>query len=195
MKKALTAIVSVLILSLLCGGCLAGSWTPPGPDPAPLRVCVKESTLSTRSGPATEYTGCGNCKGMLGKYVDVHARWVDDGGVTWVEVDIEYGRGAYRRVWVGVRNLQLSDRQLAGLPYDHTSFLGYGTVTERVSPRMGPGLKYVPYSDRDFTPGTSVAVIASDGGYYMVERKMNNRSSGTQEILRCWISKSSVRLN
>ena len=145
--------------------------------------------LATRSGPSTEYTGCGSYR-MNGEFVTALARAYDKGGVLWVEVSFSYG-GGYRRAWTGAKRLDISENQLMRLPEDdHSTFLGYGTVTGTTVPRFGPSSLYATYSDRNFRSGDQVAVIRYQDGFYMVECYHTDG-----KILRSWIPENSVRMN
>ncbi len=145
--------------------------------------------LATRSGPSTQYTGCGSYK-MKGSYVNALSRAYDNGGVLWIEIEFQYG-GGYRRAWTGAKRLDISKSQLQQLPEaDNSYFLGYGTITQRVSPRYGPGDIYSSYSDRDFRRGDQVAVIEEAYGYYLVERYHTDGN-----ILRSWVDSYYVSFN
>ena len=145
--------------------------------------------LATRSGPSTEYTGCGSYK-MKGQTVTVLSRAYDKGGVMWVEVEFSYG-GGHRRAWTGAKRLNISSSQLAKLPEeDAFSYLGYGTITASVAPRFGPGSIYASYGDRNFYKGDRVVVIAEANGYYKTECYHTDG-----KILRSWVPTDNVRLD
>ena len=144
--------------------------------------------LATRSGPSTEYTGCGSYK-MKGQYVTALSRRYDNGGVLWIEIEFSYG-GGYRRAWTGAKRLDISSSQLSRLPEeDPRDYLGYGTVNGRVSPRFGPGTLYASYSDRDYHRGDQVLILACVNDYYLTECYMYDGS-----ILRSWLSASDVNM-
>lgn len=145
--------------------------------------------LATRSGPSTTYTGCGFYQ-MKGETVIVYSRKYDNGGVLWVEVEFTYG-GGYRRAWTGAKRLNLSESQLASLPEENGSFLGYGTILSRVTPRYGPGKLYSTHSEVMLNKGDLVAVIKEQDGFYLTECYLNN----SNEKFRSWISVDDMMLN
>ena len=136
--------------------------------------------LATRSGPGTQFTGCGSYR-MKGQNVTALSWAYDRGGVLWVEVEFTYG-GAYRRAWTGAKRLSANAKQLTRLPYDEGgSYLGYGTIKSQATPRFGPGMMYSPYSGKDLYRGTQVAVITWSDSFYLVECQQGG------ETLRSWI--------
>jgi len=145
--------------------------------------------LATRSGPSTTYTGCGFYQ-MKGETVIVYSRKYDNGGVLWVEVEFTYG-GGHRRAWTGAKRLNLSESQLASLPEENGSFLGYGTILSRVTPRYGPGTLYSTHSEVMLNKGDQVAVIKEQDGFYLTECYLNN----SNEKFRSWISVDDMMLN
>ena len=137
--------------------------------------------LATRSGPGTQFTGCGSYR-MKGQNVTALSWAYDKGGVLWVEVEFTYG-GAYRRAWTGAKRLSAGADRLTQLPYDEGSnYLGYGTISSQATPRFGPGMMYSPYSGKDLAGGTQVAVITWSESFYLVECYQRDGA-----ILRCWI--------
>ena len=199
MKKI---ICSVLVLMMTCllftGAGASGDWTVPN-NHSPnkdngsgrgnyygISVQLIED-MATRSGPSTTYTECGSYR-MKGQYDTALSRSYDNGGVLWIEVEFSYG-GGYRRAWTGAKRLDITSRQLASLPEeDFSSFLGYGTITSKTTPRFGPGSIYSTYSGRDLYKGDQVAVIRSENGYYLTECY---HTDGL--VLRSWIPTSSVK--
>ena len=125
--------------------------------------------LATRSGPGTQYNGCGSFK-IKGQYVTALSRSYDKGGVLWVEIEFSTGKG-YRRAWTGAKRLNISVSQLSNLPDGDPGYtLGTATITGQVSPRMGPDTLFAAYSDQDFYRGTQVTVLRYENDYYLVER-------------------------
>ena len=83
---------------------------------------------------------------------------------------------------------------LARLPEDTgATFLGYGMVTGRVSPRFGPSSMHAPYGDRDYVSGNQVAVIREENGYYLTESWITD-SDGRDRILRSWLPADMVNV-
>ena len=199
MKKMLVCIAVMMMVCMACTTVLAGGWVVPsnnsggstysgGGSGYYLDARLVED-LATRSGPSTEYTGCGYYQ-MTGETVRAVSRAFDKGGVQWVAVEFSYS-GATRRVYTGAQRLSLTDSQLAKLPEENlTVFIGYGTVQENVNPKWGPGNWYVTYTDRTLRYGDRVAVISYENDYYMVECYHTNG-----EILRCWIPSYDVGLD
>ena len=194
--RKMIALVMVLALALMGGAAAAGNWEVPGGssssggggyvDEYYINVKLIDD-LATRSGPGTQYTGCGSYR-MKGQYVKALSRGYDKGGVMWVEIEFSYGNGT-RRAWTGAKRLNITEKQLRSLPDgDPVYSLGTGTITGRISPRFGPGTFYAPYGDRDFNTGTEVAVILEKNGFYMVERYFGS------EILRCYVPVNMVRM-
>ena len=195
MKKT-TSILTIILICTLVTGALAGTWRVPGKNQDNqssgrsncgygIQAELIED-LATRSGPSTQYTGCGSYK-MKGQYVTVLSRAFDNGGVQWAQVEISYG-GATRRMYTGVKRLNLSNRELSMIrEEDMNFFLGYGVINGRVNPKWGPGSYYATYTDRTFYDGDEVAVINIENGYYQVECY---HTSG--EIFRCWIPAGNV---
>ena len=145
--------------------------------------------LATRSGPSTTYTGCGSYR-IKGQSVKAFSRSYDNGGVLWIEIEFPYG-GGYRRAWTGAKRLDISAHQLSLLPEeDSRSWIGYGTVNDRISPRYGPGDLYSKYSDRDFSRNDQVLVLCYENGYYQVECYHTDG-----HIFRSWIPEYCLDLN
>ena len=199
MKKMMCVLVAVILA--LTGSCaLAGTWIVPtngnsgssSQESSGVKATLTDD-LATRSGPSTSYTGCGSYK-MKGQQVTVLSRAFDNGGVQWVEVEFTYN-GGYRRAWTGVKRLNISSSKLAQVPEeDPNSYIGYGSVNARVSPRFGPGSLFATYGDRDYSRGDRVVAIKSVNGYYMVE-SWHTEKDGVQRILRCWIPEGNVNLD
>ena len=196
--KKLLCVALTIALSAVCAAGLAGTWTVPsnngtnssgGTQYSAYSVSARLiEDLATRSGPSTSYTGCGSYK-MKGQTVTVLSRAYDNGGVLWVEVEFSYG-GGYRRAWTGAKRLSISANQLSRVPEeDFSSYLGYGTISSRISPRYGPGSIYASYGDRDYYQGNRVAVIREQNGYYLVE---SYHTDG--RILRSWLPTYTVNL-
>jgi len=191
------ALMMVLALCVAGGTALAGGWEIPGGNnpgggggySGEYAISVRLiEDLATRSGPGTQYTGCGSYR-MKGQYVKALSRGYDRGGVMWVEIEFSYG-GGVRRAWTGAKRLDISERQLYSLPEGDPAYsLGVGTVTGRISPRFGPGTIYAPYGDRDFYSGAQVAVLRELNGFYMVECYHTNG-----EILRSYVPVNMVRM-
>ena len=189
MKKCLTYALVTLAILMVCTVAAASGWVVPGNGSSGTTGVSSGYSmdakliedLATRSGPSTQYTGCGFYK-IKGQTVRAVSRAFDNGGVQWVAVEFSYS-GAIRRVYTGAQRLNLSASQLARLPEeDMTSYIGYGTVNTNVNPKWGPGSGYATYTDRTLSKGTRVAVIRSENGYSMVECYHTNG-----EILRSWI--------
>jgi len=210
MKKVLSLMMA-LAICMISSCAMAGNWSVPGPGPSPgpdkfgersgarhavagVRTTVLEDDLATRSGPSKEYTGCGTLKNMNGKQAVALARAVDDGGICWVEIEVSYHYGAPRRCWVGFQRLSLTGQQLNQLPYDYEFALGEGIINQYVIPRMGPGTAYVANKDYSLTDGTPVAVVASEGDYYLVERRVYGTYENKYLILRCWVPAQCVTM-
>lgn len=199
MKKRFMFIAVMMVICMACTTVTAGGWEVPsnnrngnaysgGGSGYYLDARLVED-LATRSGPSTEYTGCGYYQ-MKGETVRAVSRAFDKGGVQWVAVEFSYS-GATRRVYTGSQRLNLTDSQLAKLPEENmTVFIGYGTVQGNVNPKWGPGSWYVTYTDRTLYNGDRVAVISYENGFYMVECYQTNG-----EILRCWIPSENVVLD
>lgn len=136
--------------------------------------------LATRSGPGTQYTGCGSYN-IKGQNVTAIFWAYDKGGVLWVEIIFDY-KGASRRAWTGAKRLNITSGQLQNMAYDEGStFLGQGTVRYSTTPRFGPGVYYAPY-DRTVSAGTKAWVITYNDGFAQIEFNWTNG-----EIFRCWI--------
>ena len=199
MKKILISIAMLMVICMSFNAAFAAGWVVPGgpnggssgsggSDGFYLNARLIED-LATRSGPSTQYTGCGYYQ-MKGETVRAVSRAFDNGGVQWIAVEFSYS-GATRRVYTGSQRLNLTDRQLAQLPEeDMTVFIGYGTINTNVNPKWGPGTWYSTYTDRTLQKGTRVAVISYENGYYMVECYHTNG-----EILRSWIPSDNVYLD
>ena len=196
---------SVLVVIVLLFGCCsgqAGGWTPPsnnhsavsskGSSHYTIKVTVDQDKLATRTGPSIQYAGGGTLSNMKGRTVTVLSRAIDNGGVPWLEIELEYYSGAYRRCWIGAERLYLTDRQMERLAYDYDSFLGYGTVNTNITPSVGPGKKYIAYKDYDYQRGNRVAVIVSLNDYYLVESMVYDQKTGEDKILRCWLPTSCI---
>ena len=141
--------------------------------------------LATRSGPGTQYTGCGSYN-IKGQSVTAMHWAYDKNGVLWVEIEFTY-KGGYRQAWTGAKRLNITASQLKNMAYDEGStYLGEGTVSYAVTPRMDPGMLYAPY-DRTVSKGTNVSVITRMDGFYEVEFLWTNG-----EIFRCWIPMESL---
>ena len=197
MKKVLCALLLVCLMTISAS---ADDWVVPRngvpssgsyyDDYAFYGISAKlVEDLATRSGPSTTYTGCGSYQ-MKGETVTVYSRKYDNGGVLWVEVEFTYG-GGYRRAWTGAKRLNLSESQLASLPEEDGSFLGYGTVLSRITPRYGPGTLYSTHNEAILNRGDQVAVIREQNGFYLTECYINN----SNEKLRSWISVDEMMLN
>lgn len=191
-------IAVIMIICMTCTAVMAGTWEVPG---APGSSSSSGSgtgyyvearlieDLATRSGPSTQYTGCGYFQ-MKGETVRAVSRAFDEGGTQWVAVEFSYS-GATRRVYTGAKRLSLSNSQLAQIPEENlTVYIGYGTVNTNVNPKYGPGSWYVTYTDRTLWKGSRVVVINEENGYYMVECYHTDGN-----ILRCWIPSSNVTLD
>lgn len=199
MRKLTVCIAAMMILCMACTTVTAAGWEVPsnnrngnaysgGSSGSYLDARLVDD-LATRSGPSTEYTGCGYYQ-MKGETVRCVSRAFDKGGVLWVAVEFSYS-GATRRVYTGSQRLSLNDSQLAKLPEENmTVFIGYGTVQRNVNPKWGPGSWYVTYTDRTLNYGDRVAVISYENDFYMVECYHTNG-----EILRCWIPSGDVVLD
>ena len=159
------------------------------------RIKVTEDSLATRSGPSTGHTGNGTLANMKNRVVTVLSRSAGGSGIGWVEIELEYTTGAYRRAWIGAQHLNLTDDQLNSLRFDYDTALGYGTISERITPRQGPGQKYIRNKDFTYNRGSNVAVIASENDYYLVESQEWNPKEGKYQILRCWVPISTVNMN
>ena len=194
MKKLIMSIALMMVICFACMAAMADGWVVPGGSSSGggsgygLNARLIED-LATRSGPSTQYTGCGYYQ-MKGETVRATGRAFDNGGVQWVVVEFTYG-GATRRVYTGEQRLNLTQSQLNQLPEENRAvFIGYGTVNTSVNPKWGPGNWYVTYSDRTLTSGTRVAVISYENGFYEVECYYTNG-----EILRSWIPSGNVTLD
>lgn len=198
MKKTLVIIALIIAACLAINTSMAAGWVVPGNSGSGSSSrngagygldakLVKD--LATRSGPSTEYTGCGYYT-MKGTTVRAVAVAYDNGGVQWVVVEFAYG-GSTRRAYTGADELDLTISQLYQLPEeDMTSYIGYGTITANSNPKWGPGNWYATYTDRILKKGARVAVIRQENGFYMVECYHTDG-----KILRCWISTGDVRLD
>jgi len=196
MKKMIGIIVE-LVICLVCSCAIAGNWSVPGPSNkqtttgrstnARVKTTIVVDSIATRSGPSQDHTGCATLQHMKGRRVTALSKAVDASGICWVEIEVEYYSGAPRRCWVGAERLDLNQRQLDALPYDYEFALGEGTINQNIVSRMGPGPAYVVNKDFSYTKGTRVAVIASDGDYYIVENMVIHPKTGEQLILRSWV--------
>ena len=137
MKKLLMFIAVIMLICISCTTVMAAGWVVPSNSSGGSSYSGGSSgyyldarlidDLATRSGPSTEYTGCGYYQ-MKGETVRAVSRAFDKGGVLWVAVEFSYS-GATRRVYTGSQRLNLTDSQLAKLPEENmTVFIGYGTV-------------------------------------------------------------------
>ena len=200
MKKKMTGIALLLVLCLICSVAAANTgWVVPSGNSSGGTYSSESSgfsmdaklidDLATRSGPSTQYTGCGYYQ-MKGQKVRAISRAFDNGGVQWVQIDFEYD-GAIRRAYTGAQRLNLTTKQLAQLPEeDLTEYIGYGTINANVNPKWGPGEWYTTYTDRTMRKGARVAVINYDNGYYMVE---SYHTDGN--VLRSWVPSNYVNLD
>lgn len=159
------------------------------------RIKVTEDSLATRSGPSTEHTGNGTLANMKNRVVTVLSRSAGGSGIGWVEIELEYTTGAYRRAWIGAQHLNLTDNQLNSLRFDYETELGYGTINQKTTPRQGPGQKYIGNKDFTYSKGNKVVVIASENNYYLVESQEWNPKEGKYQILRCWVPTSTVDMD
>ena len=203
MKNRFRVMLALTLMICLCAAAAAaGTWTVPSNNGSSgnsssgyggyTTTARLIEDLATRSGPSTTYTGCGSYR-MKGQTVTVLSRAFDNGGVQWVEVEFMYN-GGYRRAWTGVKRISISSSALSRLPEDNgASFLGYGTVTGRVSPRFGPSSMHAPYGDRDYVSGNQVAVIREENGYYLTESWITD-SDGRDRILRSWLPAGMVNV-
>ena len=198
MKKTMSFIAALALICTLWTTAFAGSWVVPGPGgngasdgnyyPSGISVRLIDD-LSTRSGPSTTYTECGTYR-MKGQKVTVISRAFDNGGVQWAQVEITYG-GAVRRMYTGVKRLDIGNSQLSRIPEEDMSyFIGYGTCNRTVNPKWGPGSYYATYTDRTLRSGAQVAVIRSENGYYQVEYYHTNG-----KVHRCWVPVENIDLN
>lgn len=197
MKKVISLMMA-LAICMISSYAMAGNWTVPGGSGSAqdagaersavrVRTTILEDSLSTRSGPSKDYTGCATLMNMNGEKAVALSRAVDNGGICWVEIEVSYHYGAPRRCWVGFQRLSLTGEQLKQLPYDYEFAMGEGVINQYIVPRMGPGPTYVANKDYNFTEGTPVAVVASEEDYYLVERKVYSTYEGRELILRCWV--------
>lgn len=204
MKKSVGMVLALVMMFLTGHQALAGYWTVPGEvtaQPASrsgyaarIKTTFKEDTIATRTGPSQDYTGSGTMFHMKGRQAVARAKAVDASGICWVEIEVEYNPGAYRICWVGAKKLKLTENQLERLPYDYEYALGGGTMNQTVVLRMGPGSAYVLNKDYSFRTGAEVMVVAADGDYYIVERRVYNQEEGRDLILRCWVPASCVTM-
>ena len=195
--KKWACLFTVLMFCFMSTVSFASGWVVPGRngnydsgDSSFSGISVRlTDDLATRSGPSTGYTGCGSYR-MKGQYVTALSRSYDNGGVLWIEIEFQYG-GGYRRAWTGAKRLEISQNQLKQIPEeDFSTYIGYGTLTGKSTPRFGPGSLYATYGDRDFRRGDQVVAIREVNGYYLVECYHMDGN-----ILRCWVSTSDVRIN
>ena len=143
--------------------------------------------LATRSGPSTTFTGCGTYK-INGETVSALAMGYDNGGVLWIWIEFSYN-GSYRRVWTGAKRLDISSTQLSKLPdLSNDEALTYVSITQKTTPRYGPGNQYAPFSKKTFQRGEKVGVIRSENGYLLVECEYTDGHT-----LRSWIPMSAVQ--
>lgn len=195
MKKIIAVIITLVLACGIFAGASANGWTVPGNSGSysggsysTVQAKLIED-LATRSGPSTQYTGCGSYR-MKGQYVTVISRAFDNGGVQWAQVEISYG-GSVRRMYTGVKRLSISSSELSRVREENmNSFIGYGRVTSTVNPKWGPGSWYATYTDRTIYSGSQVAVITSENGFYQVELYHTDG-----KVLRCWIPTGNVSLN
>ena len=186
MKKAMLFLMTAVLICTVtvCAGadCWDYGWY------STVQAKLTED-LATRSGPATGYTGCGSYR-MKGQTVTVISRAFDIGGVQWAQVEISYG-GALRRMYTGVKRLNISNSQLASIREENMySVLGYGTICGNINPKWGPGSYYCTYTDRVLNNGTNVTVLAYENGYYQIECYHY-----TGELFRCWVPAENIYLN
>lgn len=204
MQKAV-AILTAVLMSLGFSGAMAGSWEVAGGGSlygntgsygAPVRIAtqITVKSLATRSGPSLQHSGCATLQNMEGRRAVALAKGVDDSGVCWVLIEVEYYPGAPRRCWVGAQRLTLSHQQLNRLPGDYFAPIGEGVITQTVDPRMGPGSQYVFNKDHRFGKGEQVTVVAAEGDFYVVERWISHPKTGESVILRGWVPASCVSL-
>ena len=198
MKKLLGMMLAIALCVTCAEGLAATGWTVPNNQGSGsgsgygnysyTTTAKLVEDLATRTGPSTAYTGAGSYK-MKGQTVTVLTRAYDNGGVMWVEIEFTYG-GGYRRAWTGAKRLNLSSSQLKNLPEeDFSTYIGYGTMNTRTSPRFGPGSIFATYGDRDLYRGDRVVVIAEIDGYYKVECYYQN------EIFRSYVPAGNVNLD
>ena len=208
MKRMLFVVLALIMFTLMATSNASADWEIPINPPTDsgsqmesqrpaytFRVKVTEDSLATRSGPSTEHTGNGTLANMKNRVVTVLSRSADTGGTGWVEIELEYTSGAYRRAWIGAERLNLTDNQLDSLRFDYEYALGNGTINGKTTPRQGPGLKYIGNKDFTYTRGSKVVVIASENDYYLVESQEWNPNEGKYQILRCWVPTSSVNMD
>lgn len=179
--KKMIAILTVLVLCFAFAGAQAYDYNEAGYT---YRVKLTDD-LATRSGPGTQFTGCGSYR-MKGQTVTALHYAYDNGGMLWVEIEFPYN-GAYRRAWTGAKRLSISSSQINNMAYDEGScYLGAGTVKWAVTPYFGPGYQYSAY-DRTVSQGTYAWVITWYDGFWQIEY---TQSDGA--IFRCWIPEGAL---
>ena len=134
--KKMIAILTVLVLCFAFAGAQAYDYNEAGYT---YRVKLTDD-LATRSGPGTQFTGCGSYR-MKGQTVTALHYAYDNGGVLWVEIEF---------------------------PYKGSCYLGAGTVKWAVTPYFGPGYQYSAY-DRTVSQGTYAWVITWYDGFWQIE--------------------------
>ena len=141
-----------------------------------LQVLTKDR-LATRSGPGTNYTETGSYF-QSGKWVKaISSAYDTSNGIWWVQVELDYN-GELRRVYTGVKRLQMSADQVAVEEAPEYS----ATLTRSVYGYWGPGYSYSMYGDK-IPAGTWGQVWQSEGLYAQFEYY----DTSSQQYRRVWV--------
>ena len=177
MKKIISLSLA-LIFCLLWAAACADAWVVPS-NPFPgIEVKMKDK-LYSRSGPATEYTEHGAFD-ITGTYVTVLSLKYDKNAEAWVEIDFNG-----RRLWTGAKRLDISKKQIAELPVEDGTILGYGQILSNTIPRFGPGVTYAMHDQKmALRKGLNIVVIKEEDDYYLIECEYYDKE---RRIFRCWV--------
>lgn len=177
MKKIISVSLAV-ILCLLCVAACADTWVVPINNFPGIKVKMADK-LYSRSGPSTDYTEHG-AYDITGLIVTVLSLKYDMNAVPWVEVDYNG-----RRLWTGAKRIDISSKQLAALPVEDGSFLGYGQILSNTTPRFGPGINYALHDQKmALKKGSNIVVIKEENNYFLIECEYYDTQ---RRIFRCWV--------
>ena len=166
----------------------------PSIEYAEIKTSVTVESLSSRSGPSTQYTGCGTYKNTEGKSVTALSRQEDSASLTWVEIEMKNG-AELKRLWVGAKRLGLSQKQLEALPSGPESACYSGIINRKVTPSFGPGSSYLVYTIRQYAAGDTVQVFGEYNGYYLVESSVADQADKKTSLFRSWVPAAAVSLD
>ena len=138
--------------------------------------------MATRSGPGTNYTELGSYFSRGTKIKAISRCYDSKNGVWWIQVDFKY-RNAYRRAYTGRKRMVVVSNQLP-----EEKLIGTATLTERTTPRYGPGDKYEEYK-HSYAEGTHGEVYFVENGWVQMTYK-----SASGQLKRFWVPETTVNI-